>query len=100
MGSSRSLRPSPYWSVRNEVRAMSPNGFVEIYVRCPLPVLQQRDVKGLYKKAAVGEIQNFTGVSDPYEKPPHSELVVDTDREMPAQSVARVLRKLEEPGPG
>jgi len=89
---------SPYRSVRNEVRAMSPNGFVEIYVRCPLPVLQQRDVKGLYKKAAVGEIQNFTGVSDPYEKPPHSELVVDTDREMPAQSIARVLRRLEDLG--
>lgn len=77
---------------------MSPNGFVEIYVRCPLPVLQQRDVKGLYKKAAVGEIQNFTGVSDPYEEPLHPELVVDTDREMPAQSIARVLRRLEELG--
>ena len=89
---------SPYRSVRNEVRAMSPNGFVEIYVRCPLPVLQQRDVKGLYKKAAVGEIQNFTGVSDPYEEPLHPELIVDTDREMPEQSIVRMLRRLEELG--
>jgi adenylylsulfate kinase len=89
---------SPYRSVRNEVRAMCAGGFVEIYVRCPLPVLQQRDIKGLYKKAAAGEIPNFTGVSDPYEEPLHPELIVDTDREIPEQSIARVLRRLQELG--
>ncbi len=61
---------SPYRAVREEVRARIPN-FVEVYMECPMEVLAQRDVKGLYKKALAGEIAQFTGISDPYE-PPHS----------------------------
>src|SRR5262245_48762225 len=59
---------SPYRAVREEVRARIPD-FVEVYVECPLAVLVDRDVKGLYKKALAGEIRHFTGVSDPYEPP-------------------------------
>ena len=57
---------SPYRTVRDELRDQSPN-FIEVFVRCPLAELVRRDVKGLYEKALRGEIQNFTGVSDPYE---------------------------------
>ena len=59
---------SPYRAVREEVRSTIPN-FVEVYVECPIEVLAERDVKGLYKKALAGEIPHFTGVSDPYEPP-------------------------------
>ena len=59
---------SPYRAVREEVRARIPN-FVEIYVECPIEVLAERDVKGLYKRALAGEIPHFTGISDPYEPP-------------------------------
>jgi adenylyl-sulfate kinase len=88
---------SPYRDTREEVRAMCPR-FVEIYVRCPVPVLAQRDVKGLYKKALAGEIPQFTGVSDPYEEPRNPELAIDSDREPPLQSLARILSTLERLG--
>ena len=58
---------SPYTSVRDEVRAACTATFVEVYVECPLEVVEERDTKGLYKKARAGIIKNFTGVSDPYE---------------------------------
>src|SRR5947199_1894925 len=63
---------SPYREVRDEVRrAVEEDGaqFIEVFVKCPLEVLKERDVKGLYKKALAGEIEEFTGVSDPYEAP-------------------------------
>jgi adenylylsulfate kinase-like enzyme len=64
-----------------------------------VPVLADRDVKGLYKKALAGEIKNFTGVDDPYEPPVNPEVVCHTDgRETPQQSAAKVIRKLEELG--
>src|SRR5262245_29442076 len=59
---------SPYRAIRDENRALI-GRFVEVYCRCPIEVLAERDVKGLYKKALAGEIKNFTGVSDPYEEP-------------------------------
>jgi len=86
---------SPYRAVRDEVRR-DIGSFVEIYVRCPIEVLAERDVKGLYKKALAGEIKNFTGVDDPYESPTAPEVTVDTDGESPEQSAARILAKLEE----
>jgi adenylyl-sulfate kinase len=86
---------SPYREVRDYVRR-DIGRFVEVYCRCPLDVLVQRDVKGLYKKALDGEIDNFTGISDPYEEPLNPEVVVDTDKEAPERSVARIVRKLEE----
>ena len=86
---------SPYREIRDEVRAKV-GRFVEVYMECPVPVLAERDVKGLYKKALAGEIKNFTGVDDPYEPPLNPEVVCHTDgRETPAQSAAKVLRALE-----
>ncbi len=89
---------SPYQLVRNEIRSMCDGRFVEIYLKCPLEVLIQRDAKDLYRRAIVGEIQNFTGISDPYEAPLLPELVVPTDQETPDESVGIVLRRLEELG--
>ncbi len=88
---------SPYREVRNEVRA-NIGSFVEVYVQCPLDELVRRDVKGLYEKALRGEIENFTGVSDPYEEPENAEVVVDTERESVEESVEKVLSALERLG--
>ena len=85
---------SPYREIRDEVRAMVGN-FVEVYVQCPIEVLTDRDVKGLYKKALAGEIKNFTGVSDPYEAPENAEIVVDTDKETEEESVRKIIATLE-----
>jgi adenylyl-sulfate kinase len=89
---------SPYRAVRDECRAMIGSNFVEVFVKCPLEVCIERDVKGLYKKAIAGEIPHFTGVSDPYEEPANPEVVVETSGEAPEQSAARILAKLEELG--
>jgi adenylyl-sulfate kinase len=86
---------SPYRDVRAQSRAEI-GSFVEVYCKCPLEVLIQRDVKGLYKKALAGEISNFTGVSDPYEEPLNPEVVCETDKETLGESVAKVIDKLEE----
>ena len=86
---------SPYREVRDELRR-DIGDFVEVYVSCPIEVLAERDVKGLYKKALAGEIKNFTGVDDPYESPLHAEVVVETDTETPNESAARIIAKLEE----
>ena len=89
---------SPYQLVRDEIRSMCDGYFLEIYLKCPLEVLIQRDAKGLYRKAVAGEIQNFTGISDPYEPPLCPELVVPTDEATPDESVASILKRLEELG--
>lgn len=86
---------SPYREIRDEVRREIGN-FVEIYVECPLEVLIERDVKGLYKKALAGEITNFTGVNDPYEPPLNPEVVIHSDRETVEESVEKIMRKLKE----
>ncbi len=88
---------SPYRETRDQVRAKIEN-FVEIYVHCPIEVLAERDVKGLYKRALAGEIANFTGVSDPYEAPTSPEVTVDSSKETLEQSEARVWDKLKEMG--
>ena len=85
---------SPYRAIRDEARAQI-GPFVEVFVRCPLNVLIQRDTKGLYAKALRGEIAQFTGVSDPYEEPLAPEVVVDTDLESVEESTRKVLHKLE-----
>jgi adenylyl-sulfate kinase len=85
---------SPYRAVRDYIR-QDIGRFVEVYCSCPLEVLIERDVKGLYKKALAGEIENFTGVSDPYEEPLNAEVVVHTDRESLEESVGKILTKLE-----
>jgi adenylylsulfate kinase len=88
---------SPYREVRDFVRR-DIGHFVEVYCRCPLDVLVERDVKGLYKKALDGKIDNFTGVSDPYEEPLNPEVIVDTDVETPEESVGKIIAELEELG--
>ncbi len=87
---------SPYREIRDENRARVGGRFVEVYAKCPLEVLAERDVKGLYKKAMRGEIKNFTGVDDPYEAPENPEVVLESDKETPAQSAAKVIEKLVE----
>ena len=72
--------------------------YIEVYVRAPVDVCIERDVKGMYKKALAGEISNFTGVDDPYEEPLDPELVLDTDKETEEESVEKVLNKLRELG--
>ncbi len=86
---------SPYRAVREEVRGTIEN-FIEVYVHCPIEVLAERDVKGLYKQALSGEIANFTGVSDPYEPPLAPEVTIDSSRETVDESVAKVWAKLAE----
>ncbi len=88
---------SPYRNVRQEVREEIVN-FVEVYVNAPLEVCEQRDVKGLYKKARAGDIKYFTGIDDPYEPPLNPELECRTDLETPEESVCKVLGKLQELG--
>ncbi|MFT7171430.1 MAG: adenylyl-sulfate kinase [Paracoccaceae bacterium] len=92
---------SPYRSVRAEIRAMidpERSEFVEVYVNAPLSVVEERDTKGLYKKARAGLIKNFTGVSDPYEAPEDPEIVVHTGDETVEESAGKILRFLEERG--
>ena len=88
---------SPYRAIRQEVRERIGN-FVEVYVNAPLLVCEQRDVKGLYKKARAGEIKNFTGIDDPYEPPLNPEVECRTDLETLDESVSKVLAKLRELG--
>ncbi len=85
---------SPYRALREEARGEI-GSFVEVYVKCALDVCISRDVKGLYAKALRGEIPAFTGVSDPYEEPLAPELTLETDREHPEASLARILQRLE-----
>ena len=92
---------SPYREVRDEVReSITSDGseFIEVYVQCPIEVLVERDVKGLYKKALAGEISEFTGVSDPYEEPLNPELIVKTDSESIEESANRIIVALEARG--
>ena len=86
---------SPYKARREKTRQEIEN-FVEIYVKCPIEVCKKRDVKGMYKKAIAGEIKNFTGFDDPYEKPDNPELIINSDKETIDESVEKVLEKLEE----
>lgn len=88
---------SPYIEKRDTARKETTN-FIEVFVKCPLDVLVERDVKGLYKKAIAGELENFTGVSDPYEDPPNPEIIVETDKETLEESVRNVMQYLEENG--
>lgn len=88
---------SPYASTRGEARAMATN-FVEIFVDAPLDVCVDRDVKGLYAKAIAGEIPNFTGVSDPYERPPAPDLHLRTDTSTAQECADQVLAHVEARG--
>ena len=88
---------SPYRERRAKSRAEIGN-FVECYVECPLEVCIERDVKGLYQRAIGGEIENFTGISDPYEAPENAEIVVHTGQQTLEESAGVILQRLEELG--
>ncbi|HEX2058392.1 MAG TPA: adenylyl-sulfate kinase [Actinomycetota bacterium] len=86
---------SPYREIRDEARAMIKD-FVEVFADAPIEVCEERDVKGLYKKARAGEIKGFTGVDDPYEAPLNPEVVCDTANETVEESAQKVIDKLVE----
>ena len=88
---------SPYRAARDANRKMIGN-FIEVHVKASLEACSERDVKGLYRKALAGEVQNFTGVSDPYEPPEHPEVICDTENETVEESTAKILRQLQKMG--
>jgi sulfate adenylyltransferase len=91
---------APYDSIRKEVRKMVDpgGGFVLVHAATPIEVCEQRDRKGLYAKARAGIVQNFTGVSDPYEPPTDAEVAIDTTNIDPEQAADRIIAHLREQG--
>jgi len=94
---------SPYRETRDEVRRMvesvgGKGSFLEVFVNCSLNVCEQRDHKGLYKKARLGLIDNFTGISDPYEPPSSPEVALDTTKESAEECARKVMAFLEKAG--
>ncbi len=89
---------SPYRADRDKARAISGDSFVEVYVQCDLAVCEDRDPKGLYKKARAGAIPEFTGISAPYEAPENPELVINTGNKSLEESVGEVIAYLEKKG--
>ncbi|MEX2707428.1 MAG: adenylyl-sulfate kinase [Candidatus Freyrarchaeum guaymaensis] len=88
---------SPYRNFREHARKQIGN-FVEVWVRCPLEECIRRDPKGLYEKAMRGEINDLTGIQDPYEEPLNPEVTVDTSKESVEESVNKIIKKLENLG--
>lgn len=83
---------SPLREDRERVRdIVGPKDLLEVYVKCPVEVCEQRDVKGLYKKARQGKIKNYTGISAPYEPPEHPDLVLETDKSDLEECVTQVV---------
>src|SRR3989338_6615352 len=90
---------SPYRQDRENARKLQKDGeFIEVYVKCPLDVCEQRDTKGLYKKARAGEVKEFTGISAPYEEPLNPEITIDTSKMSIEESTRAILNYLEENG--
>jgi adenylylsulfate kinase len=90
---------SPYREDRRKAREIIRNAhFIEIYVKCTVEICETRDVKGLYKKARNGEIQNFTGINAPYEEPLDPEIIIETDKYTEADSLVKILTYLETEG--
>jgi len=89
---------SPYIENRENAREIidANNKFAEVYVKCSLEKCEERDVKGMYKKARAGEIKGFTGIDDPYEAPPNPDLVIDTEKESLEESVNKITGFLKE----
>ncbi|WP_145363588.1 adenylyl-sulfate kinase [Stratiformator vulcanicus] len=90
---------SPYRADRDAARALLDEGeFVEVYVKASLETCEDRDPKGLYKKARAGEIKGFTGIDDPYEAPENAEIVLDSDSKGIDELAGEVMTYLEEKG--
>ena len=87
---------SPYRQDRDEVRALMAEGdFIEIFIDTPVELCEERDPKGLYKKARAGEIPNFTGISDPYEPPENAEMIIETAGGTPEEAAKQIIGMLE-----
>ena len=87
---------SPYIKDREQVRSRLPHGdFYEVYCKCDLEVCEERDPKGLYARARKGEINNFTGISSPYEEPIKPDMVIDTDKLSIEDEVSQIILKLQ-----
>jgi adenylylsulfate kinase len=88
---------SPYIENRENARKVvdSGNKFSEVYVKCSLSKCEERDVKGMYKKARAGEIKGFTGIDDPYEAPPNPDLIVDAEHETLEESAQKIKEYLK-----
>jgi adenylylsulfate kinase len=90
---------SPYMKDRDAVRAGMKSGeFVEVYVKVSLETAEQRDPKGLYKKARAGQIKGFTGIDDPYEAPEKPEILIDTETANPEEAAKQILAYLQNGG--
>jgi adenylylsulfate kinase len=90
---------SPCARDRDQVRAaMNPGDFLEVYVKVSLEAAEQRDPKGLYKKARAGQIRGFTGIDDPYEAPKSPEITLDTEQSTAEQSAAKIVDYLQQHG--
>ena len=90
---------SPYIKDRDGVRELVEDGeFVEVFVDAPLEVCEERDVKGLYKKAREGVIKGFTGIDDPYEAPPNAEITIDTSKQSLDEAVDTIMAYLADKG--
>jgi adenylylsulfate kinase len=92
---------SPYRADRDKVRALHVEGklpFVEVFVNTPIETCEQRDPKGLYKKARAGQLKGFTGIDDPYEPPLKPELTIDATNTSPQQSTVMLIEYLEKQG--
>ena len=90
---------SPYSEDRDAVRALMGDGdFLEVFINTPVELCEERDPKGLYKKARDGEIPNFTGVSDPYEAPTAAELEILTGQCTPQEAAIQIIEMLEQRG--
>jgi bifunctional enzyme CysN/CysC len=87
---------SPFAAERSRARAAYPQGFHEIYIACDLHTAEKRDVKGHYKRARLGEIAQFTGISSPYEVPETPDFTVETGKESVAESAAQLMEFIEE----
>ncbi|GBF33917.1 adenylylsulfate kinase [Desulfocucumis palustris] len=86
---------SPYREDRKAARQLVERGeFIEIYTKCPLNVCEKRDPKGLYKKARIGKIYGFTGITAPYEEPENPEIIIETDKDSTEESVNKIIRYL------
>lgn len=85
---------SPYLSEREYARSEIGN-FIEVFVKCPIEVCEQRDVKGLYAKARSGEIKNFTGIDDPYEEPKNAEITVNTSTSTVIDEVNLIIKYMK-----
>lgn len=88
---------SPFQEDRKLVRDMfEAEEFIEIFLKCPIQVCENRDPKGLYKKARKGDIPEFTGISSPYEMPSRSEIVIETDNMTIEESVEKIIAYLKD----